>query len=133
MLPPSAVWRRAALEIAGLKSARIGPGVEVDRPHDESAAVALALVSRVGPGGRADVSSDAPRVVGVALALPFVTADPVGARLARLVTPWAVLDFDGGWRVREVAPGVSAREVQERCPFPLRSGPDLVGWLAREP
>lgn len=133
MLTEDALWRRAALEVAGLGAARLGPDVQADVPHDEEAPVALVLVSQVGPSGRADARSDAPRVVGVALDAPFVEADPAGARLARLITPWGVLDFDGGWRVREVAPGVSAREVQERCPFPLLAGPDLVGWLVRDP
>ncbi len=132
MLAQEAIWRRLALEVAGLDAARLGPGVQADVPHDDDAPVALVLVSQVGPSGRADVSCDAPRIVGVALEPPFVTMAPSGARLARLVTPWAVLDFEGGWRVREVAPGVSAREVQERCPFPLRAGPDLVGWLVRD-
>jgi 3-oxoacid CoA-transferase subunit B len=45
----------------------------------------------------------------------------------RIITDLATIDVtDGGLVLREVAPGVSAREVQERTEPTLRVGPDLA-------
>lgn len=64
---------------------------------------------------------------GVALELPKVAPDAVGPKVNRWITPLAVLDPHGETlRVREVAPGTSATDVQALLGSALVVGPDLA-------
>jgi 3-oxoacid CoA-transferase subunit B len=155
MLTREQTVTRAAREIGEHASVRLGPGLaglDAHLPEDaryangESADVVLVSASEVSEQGDLRLEEDlsegsellrgSARVVAV---LPHVTGDgaprivrecggPPLARAAvhRIVTDLAVLDVtDEGLRIRELAPNVSAREVQEQTEPTLLAGPDL--------
>ncbi|MEM9070365.1 MAG: hypothetical protein AAGE52_17810 [Myxococcota bacterium] len=132
MIELPVLLRRLVAE-AGTLRTFVGPGLEeLGLTHDPEGEVALLDVGTIGEGGRCEIPLErATRVVAIARALPFVPAEPMGTRVDRLLMPLGVLDFEGRWRVREVAVGVSARDVQESCPFPLVAGADLIPFAER--
>lgn len=104
-------------------AARVVQGVDL-------ADVAIATVVRVSASGVApgNLGVRAKEVWALAGPRPWGEADPDEStfQVRRLITPVALLELvSEGWRVREVAPGVSARDVQSECPFTLRCGSDL--------
>ena len=90
-----------------------------------------------GMGGAMDLVAGAKRVVvvmehcnkeGVSKVLRQCTLPLTGKRVVhRIISDLAVLDVTAeGLRLIEVAPGVSAREVQEKTEARLVTGPDLT-------
>lgn len=142
---------RAADEASDGRTYRRGPGLPVSlsehlRPDDErrSGPVDVLFVGADEVSGRGDLllsPEDVDVDVTGARRVVVILADGEGGlgRLVRtcsgpalpgvvhrVVTELAVLDVTpDGLVVRQVAPGVSARDVQERVSVPLLAGPDL--------
>jgi len=149
MLTPADMARRVLEELGDAATVHVSPALRaslsvpstVELVTDLDAPVDLALVAalRVGTDGSLQgdpVPPHARRVVAV------ITAPDRGALVrgpamaeaaasspptARVLTPLAVLDLGpDGFRVREVAGGVSAADVQRWAEPRLLAGPDLA-------
>ncbi len=100
-------------------------------------AIALIPIEAVDASGHTSIELDAPRIWGIcAGSVRFVDGVLHGARLERVYMRDAMLSFDvdpiAAWHVRRVASGVSARDVQRTCAFPLFAAPDLAPMRAAE-
>ncbi|MCB9619318.1 MAG: hypothetical protein H6724_07690 [Sandaracinus sp.] len=113
----------------------VAESLRPDGPRSEAPTLVIVPIVRVDAGGHTveplpmDLT-EATRVWGVCLdTLEFDEGVLEGARLERIYCPTAMLTFDAEplprWRVRMVAPGISARDLQDRAPFGLVAGPDL--------
>jgi acyl CoA:acetate/3-ketoacid CoA transferase beta subunit len=154
MLTPAQLVRRVAKEARTVAHARIDPELGLDlappmnpgTPELAADAPALAIVRGEHVSAQGDlVCSEAAaallegaqQVVAVMAHLDDDGRSRVASSCAapatavqvvtRIITELCVLDVtERGLVVREVAPGVSAREVQERTSAPLMAGPDLT-------
>jgi len=118
---PSTLWLAPELAPSGATPSRtLANGV----------ALALIPIEAVDASGHTSIEVDAPRVWGVCDGpLRFVDVVLQGARLERVYMRDAMLSFDVdpvAWHVRRVAMGISARDVQRTCTFPLFAAPDLA-------
>lgn len=98
---------------------------------DQAVALVVIPIDAVDASGHTSVDVDAARVWGVCDGtLRFVDGVLRGTRLERVYMRDAMLTFDvdpvAAWHVRRVATGVSARDVQRSCAFPLFAAPDLA-------
>lgn len=104
----------------------------------DGVALALIPIEAVDASGHTSIEVDAPRVWGVCDgSVRFVDGVLRGARLERVYMRDAMLTFDvepvAAWHVRRVGTGISARDVQRTCAFPLFAAPDLAPLRAAEP
>lgn len=151
MLSPEQLACRVAAEASNGRTYRCGPGLPVSlaehlRPEAErkEGPVQVLFVGADEVSGRGDLvlPSDAGECdfTGVERVIVVIGADEPGVAkivrspsrsaipgvVHRIVSTWAVLDVaPEGLVVRQVAPGTSAREVQDRIAVPLLAGPDL--------
>jgi hypothetical protein len=149
MLTPAQLARRAAREVAGEERAWVDPRLALegaaaapDPAGADGFGVAVVRAERISPtghmachGSAGDALAVASRVVAVMPHLddhgePRITdalEEEAPCRAQRIITDLCVIDVtDEGLIVREVAPGVSAREVQLQTRAPLLAGPDLT-------
>jgi acyl CoA:acetate/3-ketoacid CoA transferase beta subunit len=150
MLTPAQLARRAARELAGVERTWVDPRLALQGAPSapgpaavDGFGVALVRAEWVTPTGQvacdasaAGALAAASRVVAVMPHLDdegrsrIVDAPKEGAthgRVQRIITDLCVIDVTHeGLIVREVAPGVSAREVQKQTQAPLLAGPDLT-------
>lgn len=148
MLDPTQLARRAARELADHAPAWVDPHLHLEAapvgaPEGQPPAIALVQAEQVSTAGdvRCDpAAADAIRRASRVVAVMSHHDDTGGSRITdepldeptaravvrRIITELCVIDLtDEGLVVREVAPGVSAREVQTRTQAPLWAGPDL--------
>lgn len=127
---PSALWLAPELDASNVLAPSHTPGEPLGHAP-RGVAVALIAIEAVDASGHTSIEVDAPRVWGVCDgAVRFVDGVLHGARLERVYMRDAMLSFDvdpvGAWHVRRVARGISARDVQRTCAFPLFAAPDLA-------
>lgn len=113
----------------------VDPALAPEGPRSADATIAIVAVEDADAGGHASVEVseglDGAVIWGIG-DVGFAFSDGVlaGARLDRLYAPRALLTFEADplprWRVRRVLAGVSARDLQDECPFGLVAGPDLA-------
>ena len=125
---PSALWLAPELD----SSNEPAPS-----PAPSHVAVALIAIEAVDASGHTSIEVDAPRVWGICDgSVRFVDGVLHGAKLERVYMRDAMLSFDvdpvAAWHVRRVARGISARDVQRTCAFPLFAAPDLAPMHAAE-
>jgi len=146
MLTPLDMARRVLEELGDAATVHVSPALQaslqlpstVELVTDLAAPVDLALIGaeRVDADGGVvgdPVPAHARRVVAVLSSTsPGVLGArgaeaPPGPRADRIVTPLAVVDrVPEGLRVREVAEGISAADVQRGSDAVLLAGPDLA-------
>jgi hypothetical protein len=127
---PSTLWLAPELDPSNV----LAPS----RTVVDGVALVLIPIEAVDASGHTSIEVDAPRVWGVCDgSVRFVDGVLRGARLERVYMHDAMLSFDvepvAAWHVRRVARGVSARDVQRTCAFPLFAAPDLAPMRAVEP
>jgi 3-oxoacid CoA-transferase subunit B len=147
MLTREQIAARAAREVKSGESVRIGASVAEHlravlpagtEQRDDGADIAIVSVREISATGEfvgIDDASNAKRVVAILeqhrdkdgeTAIRESCREPVSGKAERVVTSLAVFDVTGdGLVLREVAPGVSAVDVQKESGTPLLAADDL--------
>lgn len=146
MLTREQIAARAARELKSGESVRLGaavsellraalpPGTELREEGADVAIIAAREVSAAGELSGAEEIGGAKRVIAILeqhreggeMNVRGTCRAPVNGKAERIITNLAIFDVtDEGLVMREVAPGVSAFDVQQECGTPLLAADDL--------